>query len=73
MTNNSNKTGKDFKAALNAAGVHLPAVVATLQSHLVESKEHYQTLNGIMDKRTKLEQKVKLLELELFIEVLKKC
>jgi hypothetical protein len=72
MATPSRYTDKHFTEMLNQSGVDLPNVIKTLSGHLSVSKEGYQALGRLMDNKTRLTEHVKLLELELFITLLKK-
>lgn len=72
MRRPSNNTEKKLPELLEQVGLKLPQVIDNLSSKLISDKENYAVVRGIMDTKTRLTERVKLLELELFIEVLKK-
>ena len=63
---------KKLPELLNQVGLTLPQVIDNLNSNLMVNKENYAAVKGIMDTKTRLTERVKLLELELFIAVLRK-
>lgn len=63
---------KQFVALLNSYGLSLPNVIETLKGNLAVSRENYFVVKGLMDEETEVTERIKLLELELFIAVLSK-
>ena len=63
---------KKLPELLNQVGLTLPQVIDNLNSNLMVNKQNFDVIRGIMDTKTRLTERVKLLELELFIEVLRK-
>lgn len=66
------KKEKQLPALLNQVGLELPNVIDNLNSTLKANKENFAIVKGIMDNKTQLTERIKLLELELFIAVLRK-
>lgn len=56
---------------LKSAGLNLTTIAQTLDENVAESKAHLKVLAPVMDTRTRLNHKIKILELELFTELLK--
>jgi hypothetical protein len=61
-----------FTQLIAGVGLSVPSLINNLNETLSASKENYSVLKAIMDPKTELTERVKLLELELFIAVLKK-
>ena len=65
-------TETTFPELLDRVGLRLPRIIDNLDSKLIESKANFAALKGIMDTQTQLTERVKNLELELFISMLRK-
>lgn len=65
-------TETTFPELLDRVGLRLPRIIDNLDSKLTESKANFAALKGIMDTQTQLTERVKNLELELFIAMLRK-
>lgn len=54
------------------AGLDLHSVIQTLNTHHELLCENVKVLSGIMDERTGLKERIRILELEVLIRILKK-
>jgi hypothetical protein len=72
MRNPNKYSELPFTQLVAGVGLNLPSLINNLNDTLTASKENYNVLKAIMDPKTELTERVKLLELELFIAVLKK-
>jgi hypothetical protein len=72
MRSPSKNTETPLPVLLDRAGLKLPKVINNLNHNLTANKETFAVVRGIMDSRTELTEKIKILELELFIAILKK-
>lgn len=57
---------------MKKAGLKPSRVIDSLESQVKASKENFELLSGMMNHRTRLTEKIKVLELELFTRLLKK-
>jgi hypothetical protein len=54
------------------AGLEIPSLLRTLSQHVEQLKDNASILGGLMDEQTHLQERVKILELEVLIRILKK-
>lgn len=72
MRSPSKNTETLLPVLLERAGLKLPGIIDILASNLAANKESFCLVKGLMDSKTRLKERIKLLELELFIALLKK-
>jgi hypothetical protein len=72
MESPSKNSETSFRELINGAGLSLPKVIDTLNGKLLESKMDLAMINSLLDAESKIAERVKVLELELFIGLLKK-
>jgi hypothetical protein len=67
----ANTTDK-LSEMLRSSALDLPVVIQTVERYLHEAKETMRIVGPIMDHKTRLAERVKLLQVELFIAFLKR-
>ena len=72
MRQPNKRTETPFRELLEGAGLSIPSIIHILDGKLIESKRNLSIINEVLDANSKLAERVKILELELFIALLKK-
>jgi hypothetical protein len=63
---------QDLTKFFASAGLEIPSLLRTLTQNLELLKDNVSVLGGLMDEQTHLHERVKILELEVLIKILRK-
>jgi hypothetical protein len=63
---------QDLTKFFASAGLEIPSLLRTLTQNVELLKDNVSVLGGLMDEQTHLHERVKILELEVLIKILRK-